>query len=66
MLKGSYTEDDTKFRHYDNDKYFYIHNLQITYHLKTDTEIFNIEHDGGFVNELNTRLIPLQKVFKCK
>ncbi len=63
MLSGSYTEDETKFGHFDNDKYFYIHNLKVKYSLKTDNEIFEIDHEGGFLNELKTRAIILQKKF---
>lgn len=61
MLSGSYTEDVTNFGHYDSDRYFYFNNLLVTYYLKTDTEIFNIVHEGGFLNDLKTRIIILQK-----
>ncbi len=64
MLKGSYTEDDTGLGHYDSNKYTYIQNLFVKYSLKTDDEIFEIEHEGGFLNELKTRIIILQKHFK--
>lgn len=63
MLSGSYTEDNTNFGHYDSDRYFYVKNLIVTYYLKTDTEIFDIAHEGGFLNDLKTRIIILQKKF---
>ncbi len=63
MLSGSYTEDATAFGHYDSDRYFYIKNLDVKYYLKTDNEIFDIQHDGGFINDIKTRIIILQKEF---
>lgn len=60
MLKGSYTEDDSKFGHYDNIEYSYKSNTQVKYVLKTDEENFEIEHEGVFINETNTRVIILQ------
>ena len=63
MLSGSYTEDESNYGHYDSDRYFYVKNLNVTYYLKTDTEIFDIAHEGGFLNDLKTRIIILQKKF---
>ncbi|MBQ2864104.1 MAG: GNAT family N-acetyltransferase [Clostridia bacterium] len=60
MLKGSYTEADSKFGHYDNIEYSYKSNIKINYKLKTDEEIFEIAHEGVFINETNTRVIILQ------
>lgn len=66
MLAGSYTEDDTAFGHYDSENYSFIKNLTVDYKLKTDEELFEISHDGGFLNDLKTRLIILQKCFSGK
>jgi hypothetical protein len=63
MLSGSYTEDDTKFGHFDSTTYFYIQDLSVTYNLSTDRESFEIDHEGGFLNDLKTRIIILQKKF---
>lgn len=60
MLKGSYTEDDTPYGNYQSDKYEFVPNIQIKYELKTDTEIFEIEHNCAFINEIKTRIIPIQ------
>lgn len=60
MLKGSYTEDDTPYGNYQSDKYEFVPNIQIKYELKTDTEIFKIEHNCAFINEIRTRIIPIQ------
>lgn len=61
MLKGSYTEDDTPYGNYQSDKYEFVPNIQIKYELKTDTEIFEIEHNCAFINEIRTRIIPIQE-----
>ncbi len=61
MLKGSYTEDNT---HYDNNKsnkYEFIPDMKINYELKTDEEIFLIEHKCAFINETKTKIIPIQE-----
>lgn len=60
MLKGSYTEDDTVYGNYTSDKYEFIPNLEIEYKLITDTEIFEITHSCAFINEIKTRLVPIQ------
>ena len=61
MLKGSYTEDNTSYGNYPSDKYEFIPNIEIKYELKTDTEIFIIEHKCAFINEIKTRIIPIQE-----
>ena len=61
MLKGSYTEDNTSYGNYQSDKYEFIPNIEIKYELKTDTEIFIIEHKCAFINEIKTRIIPIQE-----
>lgn len=61
MLKGSYTEDKTPYGNYQSDKYEFIPNIQIKYELKTDKETFIIEHKCAFINETQTRIIPIQE-----
>ncbi len=61
MLKGSYTESDTSYGNFSSDKYEFIPNLFIKYELKTDSEIFEIEHKCAFINTIKTRLIPIQE-----
>ena len=61
MLKGSYTEDNTPYGNYQSDRYEFIPNIQIKYELKTDTEVFAIEHKCAFINEIKTRIIPIQE-----
>ena len=60
MLKGSYTESDTKYGNYASDKYEFNPNLDIKYELITDNEKFIIEHHCAFMNEIKTRIIPIQ------
>lgn len=60
MLKGSYTEDDTSYGNYSSDKYEFLPNIYIKYELTTDTEKFEIDHNCAFINELKTRIIPIQ------
>lgn len=61
MLKGSYTEDNTSYGNYQTDKYEFVPNIIIKYELTTDTENFIIEHKCAFINELKTRIIPIQE-----
>lgn len=61
MLKGSYTEDNTPYGNYQSDKYEFVPNLEIKYDLKTDKEEFIIEHKCAFINEIKTRIIPIQE-----
>lgn len=60
MLKGSYTEDNTTYGNYSNDNYVFIPYIDIKYKLITDNEIFEIEHNCAFINEIKTRIIPIQ------
>ena len=60
MLKGSYTEDDTLYGNYSSDKYEFLPNIYIKYELTTNTEKFEIEHKCAFINELKTRIVPIQ------
>ena len=61
MLKGSYTEDDTPYGNFQSDKYEFNPNITIKYELKTDTDNFIIEHNCAFINEIKTRIIPIQE-----
>ncbi len=61
MLRGSYTEDNTSYGNYQTDKYEFVPNIIIKYELTTDTENFIIEHKCAFINELKTRIIPIQE-----
>lgn len=63
LLKGSYTESNTTYgnKTFNADKYEFIHNVNIKYELKTDNEYFIIEHKCAFINELRTRIIPIQE-----
>lgn len=60
MLKGSYTEDDTSYGNYSSDKYEFLPNIYIKYELTTDTEKFEIKHKCAFINELKSRIVPIQ------
>lgn len=60
MLKGNYTQDESKYGHYDNTVYTYNDHLQVKYLLTTNTETFEIEHEGSFLNETATRIVILQ------
>lgn len=46
---------------YGSDKYEFIPDLCINYKLTTDKEIFKIEHRCAFINDIKTRLIPIQE-----
>lgn len=61
MLKGSYTESDTKYGNFTSDKYEFLPDINIKYELKTDSEEFNIEHNCAFINTIKTRIIIIQE-----
>lgn len=61
MLKGSYTEDDTPYGNFQSDKYEFVPNITIKYELTTDVENFIILHKCAFINEVKTRIIPIQE-----
>ena len=61
MLKGSYTEDDTKYGNYQSDVYLFNPNIRITYLLKIEDLQFEIEHNCAFINNIKTRIIPIQE-----
>ena len=57
MLRGNYTESETQYVNFESDKYEFIPDLYIRYELTTDTEKFEIEHKGAFINTIKTRLL---------
>jgi len=60
MLQGLYTETNNAYGNFSSDKYYFMPDLYIKYNLKTDCEIFEIEHYCAFINEVKTRIIPIQ------
>lgn len=60
MLRGYYTDDFTPYGNFQSNNYEFIPNLHIKYELVTDSEKFEIEHHCAFINDLQTRLIPIQ------
>ena len=60
MLKGIYTLEDTKYGNFSDDKYLFYDNVFITYNLETDKEQFIIKHSCAFINEIESRIIPIQ------
>ena len=61
MLKGHYTETESKYGNYDNIDYVYDSKVKIKIKLKTDNELFEIRHKGLFINATKTRIIILQE-----
>lgn len=61
MLKGSYTESDTIYGNFQNDRYEFMPNINIKYSLIVGGEKFVIEHKCAFINALKTRIIPIQE-----
>lgn len=61
MLKGNYTEDDTPYGNYQSCIYEFVPELKIDYSLKTDAEEFLIEHRCAFINDIKTRIVPVQE-----
>ncbi len=61
MLKGYYTESDSEYGNFSNDKYYFIPNLTIKYKLTVLNEQFEIVHKCAFMNTIQTRLIPIQE-----
>ena len=61
MLKGYYTESESNYGNFANDKYGFIPNLLIKYNLIVENEQFEITHKCAFINEIGTRLIPIQE-----
>ena len=61
MLKGSYTEDESSYGNFENDKYEFLPNIYVRYHLVTGDELFEIVHKCGFINHIKTRIIIIQE-----
>lgn len=64
MLKGSYTESQTNYGNFGSSKYEFIPEISIEYNLKVEDESFCIKHSCAFVNDIKTRLIPIQDFSK--
>lgn len=60
MLNGDYTESKTTFGNYDCNEYDFYPDIDITYALKTNKEVFEIPHKGAFINKTKTRAIIIQ------
>ena len=61
MLKGFYTEDDSEYGNFANDKYYFMPNLLVRLSLTIENEQFEIIHKCAFINTIKTRLIPIQE-----
>ncbi len=61
MLQGIYTETNNAYGNFSSDKYFFMPDLWIKYDLKTDNEIFEITHKCAFINDIKTRIVPIQE-----
>lgn len=61
MLKGSYTESESNYGNFGSCNYEFIPNLNVEYKLTTNTEIFEIKHKCAFINDIGTRLVPIQE-----
>ena len=61
MLKGFYTEDESDYGNFANDKYYFIPNLFLRLSLTVENEQFEINHKCAFINTIETRLIPIQE-----
>lgn len=61
MLQGIYTETNNAYGNFSSDKYYFLPNLYIKYELTTDTEKFEIEHKCAFMNDIKTRIVPIQE-----
>lgn len=61
MLKGFYTESDSEYGNFANDKYYFLPSLIVNFNLTIGKEKFQIEHKCAFINTIETRLIPIQE-----
>ena len=64
MLKGSYTESQSNYGNYGSCKYEFIPKVSVEYKLETNEEVFDIKHSCAFINDIKTRLIPIQDCSK--
>lgn len=60
FLKGSYTESETDLSSDECNEYNFNSQIKIDYYLKTDSEIFDVKHQGAFLNKTKTQAIILQ------
>ena len=61
FMTGSYTEDESSYGNFENDKYEFLPNIYVRYHLVTGDELFEIVHKCGFINHIKTRIIIIQE-----
>ena len=61
MLKGFYTEDNSEYGNFANDKYYFMPNLLLHLSLTVENEKFEITHKCAFMNTIETRIIPIQE-----
>ncbi len=61
MLKGFYTEDESDYGNFANDKYYFMPSLLVKVSLTVGKENFEITHKCAFINTIETRLIPIQE-----
>lgn len=61
MLEGCYTQSETNYgKNNSNNSFNFVTDIFIKYDFATDTEKFIIEHSCAYLNETETRIIPLQ------
>ena len=60
MLNGNYTESETSLGNYDCNEWDFNKDIEISYNLKTDSEVFDIHHKGVFINKTKTKAIIIQ------
>ncbi len=61
MLQGIYTETNNAYGNFSSDKYFFLPKLFIKYDLTTNNEKFEIVHKCAFINDIKTRIVPIQE-----
>ncbi len=66
LLGSSYTIDKTGLGNNSNPDFDFNSYTQIEYILKTEHYLFNIEHQGAYINKKKDRIIPIQAEGKIK
>ncbi len=66
MLGGSYTADKTGLGNNNNPDFDFNSNIQIEYILQTERYLFNIKHQGAYINKKKDRIISIQTEGKIK
>ncbi len=61
MLKGSYTESESTYGNFGSCNYEFLPNLNVKYDLITNAEHFLINHKCAFINDIASRLVPVQE-----